>query len=595
MDSPCCDEFFEKEVKGDQLRNDFAELPQFERKKIVLSCLSSKKDCPMRWIQACVTRWKQTKFEQTLNQQQRTGQYPASNPSPMSTMSSTSESPAHGVYTGQPGSTPTLPSDFEPAAWAHRWATQFPNQKSALLRTLYSELSQEVSARIRALPSTDAQLAIGYCLSLAASATPGNANRLASKWLDRAEQFGGATSLASALPPAISATSVLRVLVVYCGAEATLMMSLASCVHKVIAKQGYTQELIFLPPIFICQQHVQSEVIGQLAKKFQLPNVSEKVTTLNQLVEHLKACSADLGQIPTKVCFASFLSEPMLPTSVPADREKDVLHTKDARWIFEITSVARMLRGLIGLTGVLEICFAPPSLPNTVVSDLEMLFGGKVTYEPCWSAGGAVAIPTVFCTPAGVSITHAVPGPANVNVVNEWTWPNPDSLRNMPGRWPTIISEAVEVQIFNERVLSPTESTVLSTFVMRRESETRFCQRDFYYHHMGFPPIFPMRTWAETEFRCFASIDGTTGGAYVGAGATPCGTVRWCLNCDKLFKLLEHGFRLDISVNILLSLFVKILTISKQPVDEVSFAKPAGPMAEHKCSPQCPQNPCIGL
>ena len=27
MDSPCCDEFFEREVKGDQLRSDFAELP----------------------------------------------------------------------------------------------------------------------------------------------------------------------------------------------------------------------------------------------------------------------------------------------------------------------------------------------------------------------------------------------------------------------------------------------------------------------------------------------------------------------------------------------------------------------------------------
>ena len=303
----------------------------------------------------------------------------------------------------------------------------------------------------------------------------------------------------------------------------------------------------------------------------------------------------------TKFLFVNTLGCGVLPELLDTHPATNVLHSKDAQWVWTATKASAALRSGIGDSNVVELTFAPTHLHLDVVRSLSALFGALVSAPNMLSEYNKVAnVPLVFSIPSGCSIAKCCKNSSCVdNVLDGW------SIKAQPeSRWEgarpgvaTVLSTALSVQLFQERALTLTESQVVQSLRIVHSStgETRHCSREWFYRWWGFTNTPLPKHWDETK-PCGRMIIAVTGlpSSTGMPNASPCGKERFCRTCEDVHQLLDRGYHLFSVVDSMAAVLNKALRTWKDGVRDDGWWRDATADRTHSCGPDCPHRAVNG-
>mgnify|MGYP000373527579 CR=1 FL=1 len=264
------------------------------------------------------------------------------------------------------------------------------------------------------------------------------------------------------------------------------------------------------------------------------------------------------------------------------------LHNKSTRWMWSVVRLSHDLRLTVGDNNVTELTLAPPHASPKVVARLESLFG------PMGCEYNQVApVPCVFGVPSDFVVTkcHDDQDTAG-SVLDGWAMLAEPARREKtfgPGLL-SMICKAAESKLFEERPLTPAESSALATYRVKHNTtgEERLCSRDWWMRWWGFHQT-PHQTFLDTEKPCSRTIISVTGlrADESLSCAKPCGRDRYCKACEQVFHSLDNTFSVPAVIDCMVAIMNKALKTWRDGKASDQWARASVPDRLHACGADC--------
>ena len=153
-----------------------------------------------------------------------------------------------------------------------------------------------------------------------------------------------------------------------------------------------------------------------------------------------------------------------------------------------------------------------------------------------------------------------------------------------------------ESTVFGDRVLQEFEVQALDRCRMRHADtgEIRLINRRFWLHWLGMAQS-PIEKILDSLWPCLQCIHSASGmQAELSGGGEPCGTSRWCMNCERCFEMLGQAWHLAGMADCLVAVLKLIIAKHVHHHQAVQFFETPD-HEPHICGPSCPTNPKPGF
>jgi hypothetical protein len=271
------------------------------------------------------------------------------------------------------------------------------------------------------------------------------------------------------------------------------------------------------------------------------------------------------------------------------------LHRVNTRWLWSLVRLSHDLRAMVGDNNVAELTLTPSIASPTVVSCLGELFGPVVIASRMLSEYNKVApVPLAFGVPSDFTVTkcHDEKDTA-ATALDGWSMAAPPTERSAPLSTGLLggISKALEIEIFQERSLTPAETAALSTYKMKhgQTGEERYCSRDWWMRWWGYHQT-PHQKFLDETQQCSRTIISVSGLPAAGSSpcAKPCGRDRYCKVCEGVFNGLDKTFALPTVIDCMVAIMNKALKTWKHGEASGEWTRVSTVDRSHTCAADCP-------
>ena len=618
---PQCDEWLRTHIIDDEVLTSFSEIPERNRKTIVLKAMGQPKDNPVAWIAACVNNHKTREMEKRLTSMasspggrsataQSAGPSKAGLASPGTLISCGSPySPNCGSPRASHASSAAvsfegriLPAQHslneDPAmlAWAAETWSSSSSNKSALIRAVHATLAGDSLRYFRELPPA-IQSSFATVWVFACPSHGPRAHDLMLSWLSR---YRAVATSSSPVPCPTTGPSIpsqcLSIQVIIIGCIAGYQYMMLEAVVK-LASLRDSVEYNLLPVLCCCANRHTRNVTSQLASQRSFVPI-DKVLTESELASEVGARVNKWSMDLVKVLIVTTLPLNVMQFAKPGDPEA-VLHSPAARHVWFSQALSARIMSVLGQTAVIDITIAPLNLALEARSLLERSVGPLVSQAVPQDTNQASQQVLVFS-----NVNVAQLGLANMRVadargpIDGWRWSAGDTaeLSKAPMHIFRTLPMLLCTRMFNERALTPQEEDAVLIASMEHEptKERRFASRAFLERWLGIEGTY-FSTALQSTCPCSPWILPVTGeAAEQTALGESCGATRYCLGCEDVFATLS----LVPAMHIVCPLVAGVLGVGLR--DWRSGSVQAWVIREltgehHSCNAQCPRNPRVGL
>ena len=591
----------------------FATMPQKQRKRIILRCMENPVDNIDAWLSACVRNYEDKQLElRTIGSPARRAiPYPrsaqGSDLSPAASSSGRSSQESRVCLPAPPPvSTPgrdlaavTTALNVDIPQISRDLFACWPNNKSRCIAIVLGMLQGGVLAAFVSLTSQD-QAAMAFALMVALPQDAEIRNQMLNAWMERLDLLRGGNSQQS-MPMTVSNTPGRKICKVQCivaGMPTCMAAVTISAVQKVVDQLHREVRWDFCPVIYLSEEFPDKLSVVEVFEAMRV-SVRAEVSSLSLLVNELRNLWTEWAVGETNFVLVSCLSPGDRDGSFPP-LEPHLLHEKPRRWMWGMVNLAKALRGKVGDERVAELMISPPGGAADYVNQVSTLYGQAImgTEQTDVEKFACTLRPDVFCTPSGVRYVPCCEYSIETSSpIDGWTSPPTQSLTQVqqliPRFVPSTLIQLTTDEMFNQRVLSADEQTVLATLRMRHSSgEDRLCHRPLWLRWMGFHDT-PAQRLLTNHLPCLGRIIPSTG-TLADEGLPPtstssCGQKRFCNHCEEVLTILSCGYQTWFVADVLVALFTKALpTWTHQPGAAADMWGRYAVARDHVCGEGCP-------
>jgi hypothetical protein len=589
--------WFQNNVSEPQIMTDFMELPQWRRKTVILKCIEKPPDNVHSWLVAVIRNFRTSELEKRLTGMASVHGGHGGRSLPPAAMSIPPGGLSHatGQETGGRGVSTTLPLATTPRSrqqgeqpgatpkWAIELIAFWPGQKSRLVAHFLPMLQPATQAKVVTMPpQTLACIAMALALT-ARSDTAVDAAVCAC--LQRLQPAPAAVSEAAA--PA--ATGHRLQLILLAPESLVSLVFVKSFVHAMerLAAGAFT----YLPLVFIPTE--TSQDVSEEAQRLKL-TVNTSAKTLPSLETFIDGSKVNFGTHKIKTLFVSMLHAGVAGAGGDRSglRGAAALHGDGLRFLWTVARCSEALRAVGGDDSVAELVFAPPRMETLLAAELTKLVG-PTTATANATYNGVACVPTVFATPRGCAIVKVCQGQDYApQAIDGWRLSaEPVVPEDANGRPIDLVSKAAEINVFQERPLTPVEQKVLDTFTMAHEQtgERRLCSRDWWLRWYGYHKT-PLNTVLDARQTCTPIIYSVTGSAAAAdaPGGEPCGKQRMCVACEQALRVLDATYCLPVMVDAAVAVVVKAQQLWSSGAVGAEWSRADDVNRVHNCGRACP-------
>jgi hypothetical protein len=603
------DFWYHDHINDAEVKLKFMELPVYRRKSIILKAMDRPPDNLESWLIACHRNWMTQELEKRVAGGASVygrGQYLQHVP-PQSPMRSAQGdglpqhahwSPGSTVGTGSSGhdpivqfaritSTTTLPT------WAPDMHACWPSQKSSLMGKFLSLLHGDVQSRVCALPPTT-QASLAFALMVAGSADNPSPDESVTQWLLRLDALNNKGPCASvSAQPNQDFKQKFQLQIIMTGESAPLSVMTTKAFEGVMSSLRSEIQWDLLPTVCIADRDADGASAGETARRLRV-NLNDSVHDFNSLSQYFTSNIPDFKRQNTKFFFVNILSTQAFENPSSEMASEAELHSKSTRWLWSIIRLSHDLRQCVGDCSVAELTLAPRHAGSSVVARLESLCGPLVIDSKMGCEYNQVApIPCVFGVPSDFVVTkcHDEQDTAG-SVLDGWTMHAQPPRREKtfgPGLL-SVICKAAECKLFEERLLTPAETSALETYKMKHNTtgEERLCSREWWMRWWGFHQT-PHQKFLDTENPCSRTIISVTGlrADESSPCAKACGRDRYCKACEDVFQSLDKAFSFPAVIDCMVAIMNKALKTWRDGKASDQWARASVPDRLHTCGADC--------
>jgi hypothetical protein len=607
--NPRADAWYHDNVSDQEVKDKFMEMPIYRRKNIIIKAMDRPPDNLESWLVACHRNWGIQELEKRVTGGASVygrGNYQQHAPpqGPMrSALRDGLHSPAHGSTVPSPGTGMSdhdpngqcsmVPSSSMVPPWAPDMHACWPSQKSRLMGKFLSLLHCDVQSRVCALPPPT-QASLAFALMVAGSTECPSPDVLVKQWLLRLESLNQIVPTASGSVPASQDRSrKIQLQIIMTGESAPLSVMTTKAFQGVMSRLRDEIQLDLLPTVCIADGNAEGASARDAGRRLRV-NLNDTVHDFNTLSQYLNANIDDFKRQQTKFFFVNVFSTRAFEDESSEMAAESALHSKSTRWIWSVVRLSHELRLSVGDCNVAELTLAPPHASSTVVARLESLFGPLVREANMGGAYNQVApIPCIFGVPSDFVVTKCHDEQdTSGTVLDGWTMHAEPKQREKtfgPGLL-SVICTAAECKLFEERQLTPAETSALATYKVKHNTtgEERLCSRDWWMRWWGFHQT-PHQTFLDTDKPCSRTIISVTGlrAEESSTCAKPCGRDRYCKACEDVFQLLENTFSFPAVIDCMVAIMNKALKTWKDGSRSDDWGRALVPDRVHACGADC--------
>ena len=615
-----CDDWLRTHIVDDEVLCSFSEIPERNRKTIVLKAISQPKDNPVAWIAACVNNQRTRDLRNKLTSMASSpgGRSPtvqSAGPSKVGltspgTMASSGSPYSSACGSPRAGHAPSAPAslerrlshaeqplDQEPAmlAWAaETWSSGAAN-KSALIRAVHATLAGDSLRYFRELPPA-IQASFATVWVFACPSHGPRAHEQMLSWLSRYRAVAACSSPAPCLTtgPSIQC-QCLSIQVIIIGCTAGYQYTILEAVCK-LATLRDSSEYNLLPVLCCCADQHTTKVSSILASQRSFVPIN-KVLTESELASDVGAYVNRWSMDLVKVLIVTTLPLNIMQFAKQGDPEA-VLHSPSARHIWFSQTLSARIMSVLGQTAVIDVTIAPFNLALEARSLLERSVGPLVSQAVPQDAMQASQQVLVFS-----NVTVAQLGLANMRVpdargpIDGWRWSAGESAE--VSKAPMYIFRTLPMllctRMFNERALTSEEEDIVLMASIEHEptKERRFASRAFMERWLGIEGTH-FSTALQSTCPCSRWILPVTGEATEETAlGESCDASRYCLGCEDVFATLSLVPAMHIVCPLVASVFSAGLRDWRSGSVQAWVIRDLTSQ-HHSCNAQCPRNPRVG-
>jgi hypothetical protein len=607
--NPRADAWYHDNVSDQDVKVKFMEMPVYRRKNIILKAMDRPPDNLESWLVACHRNWVSQELEKRVaggasvhgrgNYQQHVPPHGAMR----SAQSDGLHQPAHGSIAPSPGAGMSehdpigqysmAPSSGTVPTWAPEMHACWPSQKSRLMGRFLSLLHGDVQARVCLLPPPT-QASLAFALMVAGSSDSPSPDVLVKQWLLRLDSLNHIAPTASEVSlPSQDPSQKIQLQIIMTGESAPLSVMTTKAFQGVMSRLRGEIQWDLLPTVCIADGDAAGASARDAGRRLRV-NLNDTVHDFNTLNQYLTSNIEEFKGHHTKFFFVNVLSTRAFENASSEMASESDLHCKSTRWVWNVVRLSHDLRLTVGDSNVMELTLAPPHASPKVVARLESLFGPLVIESKMGCEYNQVApVPCVFGVPSDFVVTkcHDDQDTAG-SVLDGWAMLAEPARREKtfgPGLL-SMICKAAESKLFEERPLTPAESSALATYRVKHNTtgEERLCSRDWWMRWWGFHQT-PHQTFLDTEKPCSRTIISVTGlrAEESSSCAKACGRDRYCKACEEVFQSLENTFSFPAVIDCMVAIMNKALKTWKDGRTSDEWVRASVPDRLHACGADC--------
>jgi hypothetical protein len=155
--------------------------------------------------------------------------------------------------------------------------------------------------------------------------------------------------------------------------------------------------------------------------------------------------------------------------------------------------------------------------------------------------------------------------------------------------------QLLTVQLFQERAMTVDETQCLVDLAAThvQTGERRAPSREWWMKEYGLLET-PLPAFFKSNMPCFGSIHSSTGMCATQGAGKPCGSERYCMNCENLLRQLDLGFRFNTMINGAVNALSRAVVLWRTSGSEASFVRAEFAEHMHQCGARCVHNTSPG-
>jgi len=578
-----------------------AAAPQHKRLRFILSTIERNPQNPDAWVNACISNWRNQSMAHELL---GTASVHSSERSRLKERCSPDRAPPretvfHRAQEERPPPRVQIPAAAtKPAEEALAMKNCWPDNRSNMISTLVAILDEANLDRFLELsPEDQCAMCFAFMVCATNEDTLSEKNGLVQAWLDRLDHFHGAAG--RSIPRTISSSQTgarIHLQLVLAGMPSIMAGTVVSVLRKVAPTLHKDIAVEVAVPIYLETLQEDHVAIEHAADAWQQP-FHPKIHTLTDLANEFEAMMATWQQTNTKFIFVANLGILSTPDVKVKDLEVIRLHQSDTEWIWAFSQAAQLVRERIQDHNVAEIFLGPDA--QTFHGQIGGIWGEVTAAHAAGHPKIPVTMPQVYSTPSGFTVLSVVKNEALEKEPTE-TWQAGHFtawMERYPGVAiaPYLVSKLMITKLFKERSLNKEEEDMLKAVAVKTDGcSTISMGRDRFLTLYGYKET-PMEKLLEKELPCSENVISTTGDPSPSRSSKatfPCGKMRYCRQCEKVFALIGQSYPTYVVGDIILALFTKIAPTwsGKIPVETAMWARKDHEGRKHVCGPTCQGN-----
>ena len=480
------------------------------------------------------------------------------------------------------------------AAWTKRALTLYPDKKGTFLTEVYSHMSASSAQPIQAMAPA---WQVGVCLAvcLLCEDHDGSADTLVRSALQRlAVDDESQRPVPRSLDmDAAATTKKVTVLPVLCFPRLAVPALSYFCAANILKSLRPDVMIDWLPAVLVGGDITDQAATCSLARSGCKIAVEKDMLQPAMLMEHLRAQLPKFKELSVKFLFVNVFTADADSDQLRADQ---VLHSSGLRTCWPIAAAVRMLRVACGSTAVAEwtlLANAKSESQNTAVSSL---FGEALGAAEGFGRYMVVSLnSTIVTNPIGLTRCALSQAVDHNILLDGWKHHASVEIMSAPNTWPRVsvaFPKCLQDTLFGD---PPTDAALIGSMnfcrmVHSSTGDVRYWSVAMFLKALGYGCT-PMQVMISDIMPCHELILPTTGqkAAAENPAGKPCGSKRYCLNCETALEMLLQTRDLPSIVDSLVALLTKALTCWSEST-EVSWHESSECVVDHICGVQCPMS-----
>ena len=392
-----CDQWVRDNVASSDALAKFSEMPQGDRKRIILGCIQKPPDNVDAWIGGCYKNFQTKMLERRLTDSDSSQRMPASAP-----VASTQRQTTY-VETRPPGGVvvPVLPTTTSRECFA--LAKYWPEDKSTMISELMNLLDDDTVEKLAALTPSD-QAAIAFCTMVTGPERSEEWNQHVSSLIDRFRHLRGHDMIGSSGPSHVvqASQSPIEVQFIMAGFSSPIALSLVTVVQKTMQHIHAGIRWTFRPVLFLrngTDDAIETEKLNRVTEgvfKLDCNDLEAFAKVFAEFTDSWKRSN-------TKFVFLSNVGFAEKPDFALSDISRDFLHQSGYKWLWHFLSASVSVRNECGNTAVADVIFAPPTAE--LKDELNQMWGEETVLSAPRGEQVSPGMPAVHSTPAKFGVT----------------------------------------------------------------------------------------------------------------------------------------------------------------------------------------------